>query len=390
MSKKRRLRKPHTSKPKNKTNQVPLGTLLSPFRKMLPLAPLAIGAAVAGTVHSRDQERAEQIQNEIDSTVAEVREQTTRTSVKVGLSALQNPEVVADITERAQDGGISKQDRREIGISLLREDPTALTSIVANAFAASARINRLRTELQEVEDNMTGRATNAFMYTTGALYLVYLPVYLRNRIASMFMAKHAEKAEERKMARKARKPHRKKKPEKKPPESQYLAPVDTKPTKVKREKPAEADDVQGEFDKIVSKTAPKKKKKRNRKKGPKKPQILGEETSDVLSGLGFNPLKAEQAMIRAFRILSPTSIYIAMRYAQTPDVLKGIRAAFKDEAKSREFMDLLKKEGMLQYHKGTDCVSLEPKPTGELGNQILNDIQARVVDVQRAGKKNGS
>jgi hypothetical protein len=383
-----------------KRRMTPTKRRVHPLKKAIPYAPLAVGAMAAGGTYFHDKKKADGIQKEIDSIVDEHNSGTTAKALNLGVKALRDPEILQEALKMRQDGEITQAERMELGLKIVSRESGVMTDMLTTSFSATLRVNRLREELNQVEENIMPRATDAFIYPTSGLYLLMALVVAHQKIRASISNRKTKDVKRTKIQnfcshcnengvrnyntiKNPQKREDKKDPSpiiiqnpKKP--ITKINPSETLPHETTRADYEKR--TQKEFMGIVANTKRKRKRPKNKKiKGPK---ILSVTTQEMLKQKGFNPFKVEKALISAFKILSPTQIYVAMRYAQTPDVMNGLKKKLGNK-KGKEFFDLLKTEGAIQFHKGEDCVSLEPKPQGELGKTLMKDVGSKVVDMQR-------
>lgn len=353
--------------------------------KFLIASPL-LGAAAGYWQLTQAQKRIDTIEIQITKEKAAFKASYSQASIQVAQKMLSDPQIQQEIAALKANGKAKPEEMQAFirsimakGTQIVAKDPSVGQGIASNIMLYTANVNALKAEEQQIQSTMSGSVANAF-FLAASLPLVALILVSSYRYLFSFkappMQKHAEPKKETAVL----------------PISNVPAANDTTPQPPKSAKRlirpqeyAKPHDQPREFD--FEGLVKSKERKATKSDPPKRKGLFSEDTSSLLRERGFQAPEVEKALIRSFKILSSNGIYIAMRYAQTPDIKRDIRRALGNEQKADALYNLLNSEELLQFHKGGDCVSLNPKPGKELGQMIIRDIGAKLVDMGKSSKK---
>ncbi len=355
------------------------GFLQAQRNKFLLIPPL-LGAAAGYLQNEHMKSKA----TGIEEAIANQRTEFLSSYSRMVSSIKQDSELLVQAREAGKDGRYDLQDLIRLGEQVEARHPGYTAQLQDISLRYIIRNGQLRSELRQAEAERPSSVAKAFAAGTAASYaliaFVYAYVSVQRKLASMRVrARMEEAAVQKKESRTRSQPPPEERTETRRLATPSNSPAERAPQKGPRRTPPETPVVD------LGTLIERKKNGEGKKAEQKQASIFADETAEELKSRLIDPKELEKAMIRAFKILSRNSIFVGMRYAQTPDVKRDFQYS-AGEAAGVKLLAFLESVDLLEYHKGCDCVSLNPHPTHDLGKLLIRDVTANLM---RMGKKTG-
>ena len=385
-------RNPHRKNTFRQRNRAELPDLLEKKQRkshfarfMVFSAPLMIGAAAGGIKYWRMHDKATDLKEQITVKSQMVKQDFTRDVYsKIVKKMVKEPGYKQHVADLCTTKNLKNpSDKIEIGLDVLKDNPSLLTRLFETSFAVSNETMLLQAELKETERATPIAVAQTFGFTSAFLYALVVASYAWKYLPAYLHKKHPKSEPDESDDPGI--------PDCSAPFQQLRFAIVSEPIPAKPLASGSGADKHGimeRFHKLVQGPASDE-KNHGGTRPDEQPSFFSAEVCAALAQEGLKPTRVEKTIVRAFKTLSAKKILVGDRCADTAEI-RGIVGGFFKEPELNKFWAMMEREGMLHYSEDRASVSLESQPEGGLGRLMMSDIAAKLVSMSRRGKKTGT